>query len=1586
MTLLHLGLLAILFTFSAGMVLSDANAQTNDLSRLNSSVLPDNGYRHNLVHLTGNYYVSSHTVTAPSTTTPITTLDSEVTLRLYTITDMNIMLIASQVIHTNTQVRTLQLHEFTTEPKSTGLARVDDDTIAVSYVNGGTTSSVVATYDVNTGDTTTPFDTPKSANFREGTTGDQTHHHSMVSLDANRLVLAYSYPDNTPTGFIQVITIDPGNGDLVAGDLVAGTLVPTTDDQGLYNSMVKLDDDTVVLAYRGADAGGFVQAFDILADNTINAYTAAEHEHRRTAYHSLTRVDDNTVAVAYSAIGDAALADDGHGTIKVFDVDSNGIISGKGGQTYQNTAVDATSEERIHINSLAMLDSNTMAIAYRGDEAGGFIRFYDITHTTGGLSPSAGPYEHDTAFGAFNSLLRIDDNMLALVYGGDLPASILDDTATPNRIKTLALVLDDTPPVIESAVAVNANTIVLFASQSLKGDTFAADYTVSANAVTADPVISGNTITVTVGSSIIGGNTVTVGYRGTTVTDVADNALAEFTSLSVTNNLPDITAPTVSITNTVTADGGIATTAVTSYTATFSEVVTGFVETDIAVSGTADTSSPAVSNFDGIGNTYTFDVTATGDGTVIVSIPANAARDAVGQDNTASAPYTVTLDIAIPIATYVNTVGPASLFMGQGNGQFNVPFAVEVTPTNILVADSLNHRIQIFDLDGNYLRQFGHPGDNPGSFSNPRGITANSENILVADTNNNRVQIFDLEGNHVRTIGRGGQDNGEFNAPQGIIVNSTNILVGEILNGRIQVFDLDGNYLSQFGSGGSGDGQFNSFTEMTSNSTHILVSDTNNHRVQIFDPDGTYVSQFGSKGTGDGQFRHSRGITTTPTHILVADGDNHRVQAFDLDGNYVSQFDRGRPGDGQFNQPRGITSNSTHILVADALNSRIQVFDLAPTVIITSDTPNGGIQNSNTVSYTVTFSEAVTGFVDTDIAVSGTADTSPSAVSNFDGTEDTYTFDVETTSDGTVTAFIPKLVATDTVNNVNLPSTAYAVVVSGTAPVINEVFAASDTYKAGGIINITVKFDEAVDVEVADGTPTLTLETGGTNKAIAGYDDFSSSGTDVVFSYMVAATHNSIDLNYVDNGSLSLNGGTITAATVDSTPASLTLPATTSDKSLAGTSDVIVDTTAPTLASVAITDTDTIELTISELLDETVATTGFTVSDNSIVGDPMISGSTITITVGTEIVSGEAITVSYDVATGAVTDVAGNALATFDMRPVTSSVLDTDPPTVVINSTTADNGNITTSRTLSYTAVFSETVTDFDVTTGIMLSGTATANVSVLDETGNTYTFDVTATTEGTVIISIPAGAALDTAGSPSIASDTYTIIISTISPTNSFELLNNGYRHNLTHLTGNYYVSSHTVTAPNTITPNTMLDSEVTLRLYSITSGTIAEIDSQVIQTNTQDRDTELHERNTEPKSTGLTRVDDDTIALSYVDGVTSRSVVATYDVNTAFPYFTETHSVDFRDGTNGDQTHHHSLITFDANRLVIAYSYPDSSHGGFIQVISIDPDTGDLSAGDPVTTTANQGLYHSVVKLNDDTVVVTYRGANARGIPADI
>ena len=92
---------------------------------------------------------------------------------------------------------------------------------------------------------------------------------------------------------------------------------------------------------------------------------------------------------------------------------------------------------------------------------------------------------------------------------------------------------------------------------------------------------------------------------------------------------------------------------------------------------------------------------------------------------------------------------------GASVRMFKYPWGVAVSDTDeIAVADCWNHRVQIFDSGGNYLRSFGRRGTNQGEFTFLCGICFdNRKNIFVADQTNHRIQIFSGDGRYMGMFG-----------------------------------------------------------------------------------------------------------------------------------------------------------------------------------------------------------------------------------------------------------------------------------------------------------------------------------------------------------------------------------------------------------------------------------------------------------------------------------------------------------------------------------------------------------------------------------------------------------------------------------------------------------------------------------------------------------------------------------------------------------------------------------------------------------------------------------------------------------------
>jgi len=130
---------------------------------------------------------------------------------------------------------------------------------------------------------------------------------------------------------------------------------------------------------------------------------------------------------------------------------------------------------------------------------------------------------------------------------------------------------------------------------------------------------------------------------------------------------------------------------------------------------------------------------------------------------------------------------------GSGPGQFNFPTSIAVSGSELLVADTMNFRIQRLDLaTGDYVGRFGELGDAPGQMPRIKGIAVDDAGqVWVADAHLDRVALYDLAGTYLTSIGGSGSGPGEFAFPAGIAVaDNGRIAVVDSLNRRLQVFGL----------------------------------------------------------------------------------------------------------------------------------------------------------------------------------------------------------------------------------------------------------------------------------------------------------------------------------------------------------------------------------------------------------------------------------------------------------------------------------------------------------------------------------------------------------------------------------------------------------------------------------------------------------------------------------------------------------------------------------------------------------------------------------------------------------------------------
>ena len=154
----------------------------------------------------------------------------------------------------------------------------------------------------------------------EHDTNDSGTYNSLVKVDSDTYVLAYA--GNSNDGYIKTFTV-PADGSTITQVAV----LEHDTNQAIYNSLVQVDTDTYVLGYKDGSSDGQLKTFTIPADgSTITQVATYEYDTSSSAYNSLVKIDSDTYAVTWYGNKPAAL--DTYGSwgsyIKTFTIPADG--------------------------------------------------------------------------------------------------------------------------------------------------------------------------------------------------------------------------------------------------------------------------------------------------------------------------------------------------------------------------------------------------------------------------------------------------------------------------------------------------------------------------------------------------------------------------------------------------------------------------------------------------------------------------------------------------------------------------------------------------------------------------------------------------------------------------------------------------------------------------------------------------------------------------------------------------------------------------------------------------------------------------------------------------------------------------------------------------------------------------------------------------------------------------------------------------------------------------------------------------------------------------------------------------------------
>ena len=531
-------------------------------------------------------------------------------------------------------------------------------------------------------------------------------------------------------------------------------------------------------------------------------------------------------------------------------------------------------------------------------------------------------------------------------------------------------------------------------------------------------------------------------------------------------------------------------------TITFSESVSDFVQDDLSLEGSTAAATITAWSANTDKTVYTATITPTTSGEVILNIAADVATDIANNPNTAAIEQSVSVDVDSPSVTLTLSA------FGQGGNNNRIDIQItftepvegfeqtdlSVTTEDLTQLDSTNPP-PIVSITGwtpgpdktTYTAYITTYTETEGQVivSVPADIAmdvAGNPNIagepLTVDIDQPLLYVF------VHSAGPTGS------APTTgcqIISPISNLLGDPGHPGRLDVnkdgsIDEDDVALVEAALGQSGDGIANSRTDINCDDTVdeddlALLNDTESPSVRITVPTDAQPGAFGIKisfseivfdfDVTDISFEGST-ATATPTLTAVIWGRS--TIAYNVDITPTTN------GDVVISIPADAAEDALGNKNTASAAQTVTVDMGVPSVSLTS----GSADENGVFDIVITFSEAVSGFVQGDLHLSGSANPSITAWETSDDT--VFTATITPASNGRIDYYVPAAVATDADNNPNIASARYSRDVDRPTVTVSV-----PTDEQSGAFDITFSFSEIVfdfeqtDISLAGSTAEATI-------------------------------------------------------------------------------------------------------------------------------------------------------------------------------------------------------------------------------------------------------------------------------------------------------------------------------------------------------------------------------------------------------------------------------------------------------------------------------------------------------------------------------